>query len=200
THLFSRRREINWLSAARFFLFGARDIWFVVGLPVYLSSVLNWSHNEVGSFFALWIIGYGMVQSFVPQLIRYSHHQQGPDGMSALIWASVLTIITVIMASASNMVTSQTVWLITGLAIFGIVFAINSAIHSFLILHYAEHESVSVDVGFYYMSNAAGRLCGTLLSGLIYQYWGLAGCLWVAALFVLMTSLLSFKLPRNQPA
>lgn len=200
THLFSRRGEINWLSAARFFLFGARDIWFVVGLPVYLSSVLNWSHNEVGSFFALWIIGYGMVQSFVPQLIRYSHHQQGPDGMSALIWASVLTIITVIMASASNMVTSQTVWLITGLAIFGIVFAINSAIHSFLILHYAEHESVSVDVGFYYMSNAAGRLCGTLLSGLIYQYWGLAGCLWVAALFVLMTSLLSFKLPRNQPA
>ena len=199
-HLFSKKTEINWLSAARFFLFGARDIWFVVGLPVYMSSVLNWSHAQVGAFFALWIIGYGVVQGVSPKLIRRSHHESGPDGMTAQLWAVVLAILTLTLAWSFNATAYPEIFIISGLAVFGVVFAINSAVHSFLILHYSDKDKVTLDVGFYYMSNAAGRLCGTILSGVIYQYWGLAGCLWVSALFIVSASLLSIKLPRYRSA
>ena len=198
-HLFSKKKEINHLSSARFFLFGARDIWFVVGLPVYMSSILDWSHSEIGSFFALWIIGYGLVQAFVPKLIRHTHHDAGPDGKTAQLWAFVLALLTLMLAGLFNTVADSSLFLVVGLAVFGIVFAINSAIHSFLILHYSDEDKVSLDVGFYYMSNAAGRLTGTILSGVIYQYWGLAGCLWMSALFILSASLLSVKLPRYHP-
>ena len=199
-HLFSKKTAINWLSAARFFLFGARDIWFVVGLPVYMSSTLNWSHNQVGTFFALWIIGYGLVQAFAPGLIRRSHHASGPDGMTAQLWAFVLALLTLILAGLFNTAVYSSLFLIAGLAVFAIVFAINSAIHSFLILHYSDKDNVTLDVGFYYMSNAAGRLCGTILSGVIYQYWGLSGCLWASALFIISACLLSIKLPRYRSA
>ena len=195
-HLFSKKTEINWLSSARFFLFGARDIWFVVGLPVFMSSVLKWSHNEIGSFFALWIMVYGLVQAFVPKLIRHTHHNAGPDGMTAHLWALVLAILTVAIAWWFDATADSSVLLISGLVLFAIVVAINSAIHSFLILHYSDKDNVTLDVGFYYMSNAAGRLCGTILSGVIYQYWGLAGCLWASALFIVSACLLSVKLPR----
>ncbi|MDH5765372.1 MAG: organoarsenical effux MFS transporter ArsJ [Gammaproteobacteria bacterium] len=196
THLFSRSEEINWLSAARFFLFGARDIWFVVGLPVYLSSVMGWSHNQVGTFFALWIIAYGLVQAFAPKLIRRSHHQQGPDGVTAQLWVYLLAGLMLSLAMLVAMNDLTAVYLIFGLVVFAVLFAVNSAIHSYLILHYSQHENVTVDVGFYYMSNAAGRLTGTILSGLLYQYWGLSGCLWVSAVFILVAGLLSVKLPR----
>ena len=86
--------------------------------------------------------------------------------------------------------------LIIGLFAFGAVFAINSAVHSYLILAYSDHDKVAMNVGFYYMANAAGRLTGTVLSGLIYQTQGLEGCLWWSTGFVLAAALISFKLPK----
>ena len=197
TQLFSKTREINWLSAARFFLFGARDVWFVVGLPVFLYSVLGWEFMQVGGFLALWIIGYGFVQALAPKLIRKSHHQLGPDGVTARVWAFVLTWIPAGIALALMFEINPSWSVIIGLGLFGVVFAINSAVHSYLILAYSDHDKVSMNVGFYYMANAGGRLVGTVLSGWVYQVSGLVGCLWWSAGFVLFAALLSFALPRH---
>lgn len=198
-HLFSKSRAINTLSAARLFLFGARDVWFVVALPVYLSAVLNWSHTQVGSFFALWIIGYGIVQANAPRLIksglrRHAHHK-APDGKTAKVWAFMLFLVLSVMSFLFAQGSQPELIIVVGLIIFAAVFAINSAIHSFLILDYSTQDQVSVDVGFYYMANAAGRLIGTVLSGGVYQIWGLEGCLWWSTGFVLITTLISLRLP-----
>ena len=198
TQILSKSPEINWLSSARFFLFGARDVWFVIGLPVFLSATLGWSHTQVGSFLALWIIGYGIVQASTPRLIRKSHARHGPDGATARLWSTLLVLIPVAIALALMLECDPTPVLIGGLALFGIVFAINSAIHSYLILAYSEGDNVAMNVGFYYMSNAAGRLVGTVLSGLSYQEWGLIGCLWWSAIFIAITTLLSTRLPLQQ--
>lgn len=190
-HLFSKSHAINKLSAARLFLFAARDIWFVVALPVYLSSVLNWSHAAVGAFFALWIIGYGFVQAGTPFFIRRMHHHQGPAGDTATLWSFILFLVLATMAylfKAGYMAESV---IIVGLSIFAFVFAVNSAVHSYLILAYSSSDQVSVDVGFYYMANAMGRLVGTVLSGWIYQKWGFEACLWTAAGFVLICTTIS---------
>jgi len=192
TQIFSKTPEINWLSAARFFLFGSRDIWFVVGLPVYL-SMLGWTHTEVGAFLALWIIGYGIVQASVPALLRKQEH--APDGFTARLWAFILAIFPAGIAIALILEMNLSWSLIIGLAAFGIVFAINSAVHSYLILAYSDNDKVSLNVGFYYMANAGGRLIGTVLSGFVFQVWGLTGCLWWSVGFVLAASILSFKLP-----
>ena len=72
-----------------------------------------------------------------------------------------------------------------GLGIFGAVFAINSAIHSYLILAFTSDDQVALNVGFYYMANAWGRLLGTLLSGLVFIYGGLAACLWTSAIMLI---------------
>ena len=197
--ILSKSRPINWLSAARFFLFGARDVWFVVGLPVFLSSVLNWSHTQVGGFLALWIIGYGMVQASAPRLLRRAHHAHGPDGGTARLWGMLLAVTPAGIAIALQQGLDPTLVLIIGLALFGIVFAINSAVHSFLILDYSDHEGVAMNVGFYYMANAGGRLTGTVLSGWIYQTQGLTGCLWWSVGFLLLATLLSLPLPRHAP-
>jgi predicted MFS family arabinose efflux permease len=196
TQVFSNIAAINWLSAARFFLFGSRDVWFVVGLPVYLYSVLGWSFTEVGGFLALWVIGYGFVQASAPRLIRRSHHGHGPGGGSARWSALVLATIPAAMALAFSQGIDPTIVLIVGLVLFGIVFAINSAVHSYLILAYSDFDKVSMNVGFYYMANAGGRLAGTVLSGWVYQVYGLEGCLWWSAGFVLMAALLSLQLPE----
>ncbi len=193
-HLFSNTSEINWLSAARFFLFGSRDVWFVVGLPVFLSSVLGWQHTEVGGFLALWIIGYGMVQALSPKLLRQSHQQSGPDGAMSRRWIFLLAIIPAAIAIALQLSVNPAIAVVVGLTIFGIVFAINSAIHSFLILAYSDNDKVSLNVGFYYMANAGGRLTGTVLSGLAYQQWGLTGCLWISSVFIITAGLLSSPL------
>jgi len=192
--LFSNTPEINWLSAARFFLFGSRDVWFVVGLPVFLSSVLGWQHTKVGAFLALWIIAYGFVQALAPQLLRQSRHHSGPDGATSRRWIFVLAIIPAAIAIALQLSANPAVAVVLGLVIFGIVFAINSAIHSFLILAYSDHDKVSLNVGFYYMANAGGRLSGTVLSGLAYQQWGLTGCLWISSAFIITAGLLSSPL------
>jgi len=196
TQVFSNTPAINWLSAARFFLFGSRDVWFVVGLPVFLYSVLGWSFTRVGGFIALWVIGYGLVQASAPRLIRHSHHGQGPGGGTARLWAFVLALFPAAMALALQYGLDPARVLVTGLVLFGVVFAINSAVHSYLILAYSDFDKVSMNVGFYYMANAGGRLAGTILSGLVYQTQGLIGCLWWSAAFVLAAAVLSFKLPE----
>ena len=196
TQVFSNTPAINWLSAARFFLFGSRDVWFVVGLPVFLYSVLGWSFTRVGGFIALWVIGYGIVQASAPRLIRRSHHGQGPGGGTARLWAFILAFFPAAMALALQYGLAPALVLVTGLVLFGGVFAINSAVHSYLILAYSDFDKVSMNVGFYYMANAGGRLTGTILSGLVYQTQGLTGCLWWSAAFVLVAAVLSFKLPE----
>lgn len=200
TDVFSNTPEVNWLAAARFFLFGARDVWFVVGLPVFLYSVLEWSFTEVGSFLALWVIGYGIVQASAPKLIKRSHHGAGPGGGTTRLWGAILLVIPVGMALAFSAGWSPTLIVIVGLMVFGIVFAINSAVHSYLILAYSDFDKVSMNVGFYYMANAGGRLAGTVLSGLVYQTQGLVGCLWWSAAFLVMVLVLSVRLPEVEGA
>lgn len=167
--VFSRIPAINWLSAARFFLFGSRDIWFVVALPVFLYEVLGWSFTLVGTFMAVWVIGYGLVQACTPHLVKRSHHGQGPTGVTARTVAFVLALFPAGIALGLQQGWPANWILIVGLIAFGIVFAINSAIHSYLILAYSDHDKVSMNVGFYYTANAGGRLVGTVLSGWIYQ-------------------------------
>ncbi len=193
--LFSKSSEINILSAARFFLFGARDIWFVVGLPVFLYSVLNWSFEQVGGFLAIWVIGYGLVQSLAPMLLQRLGSGRSPQANTIRLWTGLLVAIPAVIAIAlqSQLPPAQTI--IIGLTFFGIVFAFNSAVHSYLVLAYTEDDQVALNVGFYYMANSGGRLIGTVLSGLIFQLYGLVGCLWVSSLFVLFAELMTLKLP-----
>ena len=195
SQIFSKTREINILSGARFFLFGARDVWFVVGLPVFLASVTGWNHLEVGSFLALWVVAYGFVQAGAPALLRQSHGGKGPQGKSARNWALLLAVFPAGIALALMKGLDPGLSLIIGLFAFGAVFAINSAVHSYLILAYSDQDKVAMNVGFYYMANAAGRLTGTVLSGWVYQTQGLEGCLWVSTAFVLAAALISFLLP-----
>ncbi len=197
--LLSKSRAINMLSAARLFLFGARDVWFVVALPVYLSSVLAWDFWQVGGFLAIWVIGYGLVQSCAP-LITGNVSGALPDGRAAFIWAMLLAGLPVLIAlGLGSSLPAQSV-LIAGLLLFGALLAVNSSLHSYLIVSYAKADGVSLDVGFYYMANALGRLLGTLLSGWVYQAFGLAACLWVSALFVVLAALFALGLPRQQSA
>lgn len=193
SEVFSKSANINLLSAARLFLFGARDIWFVVALPVYLSAQLNWSHTEVSSFLALWVIGYGVVQSVAPYLTGKQQSAQ-PTRAQPVIWSLLLLLPLMGLALTIEQTATPGQWLIAGLFLFGALFAVNSSLHSYLIVNFANRDAVSMDVGFYYMANAAGRLIGTLLSGYLYQAYGLAVCLWGAALFVLICTLLSTQL------
>ncbi len=196
SQVFSKTPAINYLSAARFFLFASRDVWFVVALPVYLYSTFQWNFEQVGGFLALWVIGYGVVQANAPKIIRrFSKQGHTPNGASARHWAFVLTLLPALIATSLTLELHTKPVLISGLIIFGIVFAINSAIHSYLIVAWSEHDKVSMNVGFYYMANAGGRLLGTVLSGWVYQAQGLTGCLWWSAVFVLLAALLSFGLP-----
>lgn len=196
TEVFSKSKAINYLSAARMFLFGSRDVWFVVALPVYLASHFGWDHWSVGGFLALWVIGYGFIQSIAPK-ITGTKNGQSPDGQHALAWALVLGIIPVIIALSLTYDWYVSTILLVGLMIFGALFAVNSSLHSYLIVSYAGEDNVSLDVGFYYMANAMGRLIGTILSGWLYQEYGLAACLWVSAAFIGITSVISLGLPKQ---
>lgn len=200
--VFSKSSSINILSAARLFLFGARDVWFVVALPVFLTVNLKWDYWWVGGFMASWIIGYGLVQSIAPFITGYSIQKNAKTpqsktvtGKTALLWASYLTFIPAVIALALHFNFYIQTSLILGLLIFGAVFAINSSLHSYLIVSYANNDSVSLDIGFYYMANAMGRLLGTLLSGWVFQEYGLESCLWISTLFLALTTLISTKLP-----
>jgi predicted MFS family arabinose efflux permease len=194
--MFSNSRAVNLLAAARIFLFASRDVWFVVGLPVFLRSELGWSFWEVGTFLAVWVIGYGAVQASAPRFVRQGGGAE-PGGGTAARLAFVLAAFPAGIAIALAAGADPELVVVGGLIAFGVVFAMNSAVHSYLILAYAESDRVAMSVGFYYMANAFGRLAGTVLSGLLYQWRGLEACLWASVAFVLAAGLLSLLLPRD---
>ncbi len=200
--MFSNNRAVNVLAAARIFLFAARDVWFVVGLPFFLYSVLGWSFWQAGTLLAAWVIGYGAVQAAAPRFVRRRAPGAGgePDGRSALWLALVLALCPAAIAIALGAGVNGTVAIIAGLVPFGIVFAMNSAVHSYLILAYADHDKVAMSVGFYYMANAIGRLAGTVLSGVMYEWHGLEACLWTSTALVLVTGAISVLLPARAAA
>jgi predicted MFS family arabinose efflux permease len=194
--MFSNNRAVNLLAAARIFLFAARDVWFVVGVPVFLRSEQGWSFWEVGTFMAVWVIGYGTVQAAAPGLFRHRGLAE-PTGRTAAALAFILAAFPAGIAVALTSSADPSAVVVVGLIAFGVVFALNSAVHSFLILHYAEGDRVAMNVGFYYMANAAGRLTGTVLSGALYQWQGLEACLWASTAFVLCAAVLSRALPAS---
>mgnify|MGYP001553714243 CR=1 FL=1 len=191
--LFSKDRNINVLSAARLFLFGARDIWFVVGVPIFLEGTLHWSFSQVGAFMAFWVIGYGIVQSASPALLR----GHAPGGGVAATTAFLLTAVAALIPLGLMTPLNAQLVVVGGLALFGAVFAVNSAVHSYLILDYTDGDKVALNVGFYYMANACGRLVGCLLSGVLFQLAGLAGCLWGTVVFALAAAMIALALPRQ---
>jgi len=195
--LFAKNPGINALAAARIVLFGARDVWFVVGVPVFLYSA-GWTFSMVGGFLAAWTIGYGLVQALAPQLVRRSRDGLSSEVPAARAWSAALMLIPLVLAAAAYLDTPQLQWIIVGgLGMFGFVFAVNSSVHSYLILAYAGSEKAAEDVGFYYAANALGRFLGTLLSGLLYQWGGLTWTLLGSALMLLTCWLITLKLPEG---
>lgn len=194
TSVLSKSAAINRLSVARFFLFGSRDIWFVVALPVYLDGVLGWSFWQTGGFLAAWVIGYGIVQTAAPTLLGSNGSDLDSDIAAAKRWALGLLAISATIALLVTVEVATTAAIVGGLIAFGVVFALNSSLHSYLILAYSQDGSVSTDVGFYYSANATGRLVGTLLSGLLFLAGGIVLALWGSALFVAATWLASRRL------
>ena len=197
--MFSNNRAVNILAGARIFLFAARDVWFVVGLPFFLYSELGWSFWAVGTLLAVWVIGYGAVQAAAPRFVRRrgGGPDAEPDGRTAVWLALGVALCPAAMAAALNAGLNPTIVIVGGLVPFGVAFAMNSAVHSYLILAYADNAKVAMNVGFYYMANAIGRLAGTILSGLLYQWNGLTACLWVSAGFLVVAGLLSLPLPTE---
>jgi predicted MFS family arabinose efflux permease len=191
SEVFSKSRAINVLSAARLCLFASRDVWFVVALPVFLYDQHGWSHWTVGGLLAIWVIGYGGVQTQAPRLTGLV--KGGARGIT-VAWALVLAGLPALLALLPL---AEVGWLVAGLLVFGVLFAINSSWHSYLIVHYARADGVSMDVGFYYMANAMGRLLGTLLSGWVYMTQGIAACLWISAALVAASALMALALPRE---
>ncbi|AFY47483.1 arabinose efflux permease family protein [Nostoc sp. PCC 7524] len=200
SQLFSKSPEINILSAARFFLFGSRDVWFVVALPVFLREVLGWSFYQVGGFLALWVIGYGIIQSSAPTLIQRFGSGRPPQSQTIQFWTFTLTAVPAAIALALQLGIPANIAIVGGLLLFGVVFAFNSAVHSYLVLAFTDDDKVALNVGFYYMANSGGRLAGTVLSGLVYQWLGLVGCLWTSMFLVLGAAVVSLKLPDPKPS
>lgn len=194
----SKSSAINRLSAARFFLFGSRDIWFVVALPVFLADRLGWSNQGVGGFLAAWVIGYGMVQSAAPRLLA-GRGGRADEAQAARLWALVLAGVSAAIATLVALDVEPAAVIVGGLLIFGVVFAVNSSLHSYLVLAYASDDEVALDVGFYYSANAAGRLVGTLLSGVLFLWGRLPAALWGSTAFVALTWLLTLRLPSPAP-
>ena len=204
--LFSHDARLNWLAAARLFLFAARDVWFVLALPLYLATHLGWSFQGVGGFLAAWIIGYGIVQAAAPTLTR-SSGGDAPDARRLGAWTTTLLVplAALFVLLGADVAMSPTSIVVTCLAVFGIVFALNSAIHSYLVVAYAEADKVALRVGFYYTANAAGRLLGTVLSGAVFQAAGqgeagLRAGLGVAMGFVAISAVMCLPLSRAERA
>ena len=199
--LFGKSRGVNLLAAARIFMFGARDVWFVVGLPVFLYAS-GWRFLEVGGFLAAWTIAYGGIQAIAPALVMRSADGLSREIPAARLWAAVLATVPVALVFVMQ---APDLWrpdiiLVCGLALFGLPFAVNSSLHSYLILAYAGSEKAAEDVGFYYAANAAGRLMGILLSGLLYQLGGITACLIGSAAMLVVGWLITFLLPASASA
>ena len=202
SEVFSKSANVNWLSAARVFLFGARDVWFVVGIPIYFYAVLSDGTTAgnrtafflIGTFMALWVILYGLIQANAPRILRAKTRPTDELIKVARGWAWRLAAVPAILTGVAIIAGEPQLWLtislVAGLLIFGIVFAVNSSLHSYLLLSFTKAERVTMDVGFYYMANAAGRLAGTLLSGLTYQICGLPLMLGVAAFMVALSAIM----------
>ena len=186
------------LAAARVFLFGARDVWFVVGLPVFLYAN-GWRFIEVGTFLAAWTIAYGAVQAFAPSLVTRSSDGLSREIPAARLWAGLLTAIPVVLALLllRTDLGRPDVIVVIGLALFGLPFAVNSSLHSYLILAYAGSEKAAEDVGFYYAANASGRLIGILMSGALYQLGGMTACLIGSAVMLGLCWTITLVLPTN---
>ncbi|MBN8494409.1 MAG: organoarsenical effux MFS transporter ArsJ [Burkholderiales bacterium] len=200
--LFAKNRGINLLAAARVLLFGARDVWFVVGVPVFLYAA-GWSFTMVGGFLALWTIGYGAVQALAPALVKRSDDGLSTEVPAARLWSGLLALVPMALAALVVAGVPQLEWVVVvGLAVFGFAFAINSSVHSYLVLAYAGSEKAAEDVGFYYAANAMGRFFGTLMSGLLYQWGGLAWSLAGSAVLLAGCWLVTLALPvqRSTPA
>ena len=201
SEVISKNPRVNWLSAARVFLFGARDVWFVVGIPIYFYAVLSDGSPDsnrtaffiIGIFMALWIIFYGAIQASAPRLLRAKTKSEATLVGEARFWVGTLFFVPLVLAFAVWAAGAPSPWLtglvVLGLLLFGGLFALNSSLHSYLILAFTNSDRVTMDVGFYYMANAAGRLIGTVLSGLTFQMGGLPATLGTAALMVALSYL-----------
>jgi MFS family permease len=197
--LFAKNSAINLLAAARVVLFGARDVWFVVGVPVFLYAS-GWTFTMVGGFLAAWTIGYGFVQAIAPSLVRRSDDGLSNEVPAARHWSAILALVTIILCVLVWLDVSYLEWVVVvGLGVFGFAFAVNSSVHSYLILAYAGSEKSAEDVGFYYAANALGRFIGTLLSGLLYQWGGLLYALLGSALMLIICWLVTLALPLVKP-
>jgi uncharacterized membrane protein YecN with MAPEG domain len=193
--LFAKNRGINLLAAARVALFGARDVWFVVGVPVFLYAS-GWTFTMVGGFLALWTIGYGVVQAAAPAFVRRSDDGLSTEVPAARLWSALLAIVPIGLAVLVAMKVQHLEWVVVaGLGVFGVAFAVNSSVHSYLILAYAGSEKAAEDVGFYYAANALGRFFGTLMSGLLYQWGGLVYSLIGSAVMLTVCWLVTLALP-----
>lgn len=200
SELFAKSRGINLLAAARVALFGARDVWFVVGVPVFLYAS-GWTFTMVGAFLALWTIGYGAVQAMAPALVRRSADGLSSEVPAARWWSAGLALVPMALAVLVALEVPALEWVVVvGLGIFGFAFAVNSSVHSYLILAYAGSEKAAEDVGFYYAANALGRFFGTLLSGLLYQWGGLGWSLSGSAAMLIVCWLVTLALPVHKGA
>ncbi len=198
--LFAKNAGINGLAAARVALFGARDVWFVVGVPVFLYSV-GWTFSMVGGFVAAWTIGYGLVQALAPQIVKRSVDGLTREVPAARGWSAVLALVPMALAGAVLAQVPHLEWVVVGgLGLFGVAFAVNSSVHSYLVLAYAGSEKSAEDVGFYYAANALGRFFGTLMSGLLYQWGGLLYALLGSAVMLVICWLVTLNLPTEKPA
>jgi predicted MFS family arabinose efflux permease len=196
--LLGKTRSINLLAAARIFMFGSRDVWFVVGLPIFL-YLHGWRYMEVAGFLAAWTIGYGGVQAIAPLLVARSTDGLSREVPAARLWGLVLAIIPLAIALLleARPLARLDLMVVIGLAVFGLAFAVVSSLHSYLVLAYAGSEKAAEDVGFYYAANAAGRLLGILLSGILTQAGGLSACLWGSAAMLGTCLVLTFMLPLS---
>jgi len=199
--LFAKTRAINLMAAARIFMFGSRDVWFVVGLPVYLYG-FGWQYMQVAGFVAAWTIGYGAVQALAPAVVTRSRDGLSREVPAARLWGGILTVIPMVLAVLLTMpgVPRPDLILVVGLLVFGFVFAVISSLHSYLILAYAGSEKAAEDVGFYYAANAAGRLMGILLSGILTQSGGMPACLWGSAVMLAICFAITALLPSGAEA
>ena len=193
--LFAKNAGINALAAARVVLFGARDVWFVVGVPVFLYSV-GWNFTMVGGFLAAWTIGYGLVQALAPNIVKRSVDGLSSEVPAARLWSALLAAVPMAIAIAVVFDLPHLEWVVVaGLGVFGFAFAVNSSVHSYLVLAYAGSEKAAEDVGFYYAANAVGRFIGTLMSGLLYQWGGLLYALLGSAVMLLICWAFTLSLP-----
>jgi len=193
--MLSNSAGINRLSLARLALFAARDVWFVVSVPIFLASVLGWSSSRVGGFMAIWVIAYGVVQGSSPVLLRAVTGGRAPGPALTAGLGLSLAAVTALIPVGLSAGWSPAVTMLAGLGAFGVVFALNSSVHSYMVLAYSESDRVSMNVGFYYMANACGRLLGTLLSGLLYQRAGVSASLWGAVVLAAVAGGVALSLP-----